>query len=89
MRALSESAHNAGVRLVVDARASALIDAQQRVVDVRLMMSGGPRDIRARRGIVIATGGFNRNEELVARYIPQLAQVERQGTLNDDDGSGI
>ncbi|MBK6286902.1 MAG: FAD-binding protein [Gammaproteobacteria bacterium] len=89
MRALSESAHNAGVRLVVDARASALvIDAQQRVVGVRLMMSGGPRDIRARRGVVIATGGFNRNEELVARYIPQLAQVERQGTLNDD-GSGI
>ena len=38
MRALSESAHNAGVRLVVDARASAL------VIDCLLYTSPRPRD---------------------------------------------
>ncbi len=51
----------------------------------------GPRAIRIRGGVILATGGFIHNEAMVAEYCP-LAHIPdpawRIGTPNDD-GSGI
>ncbi|WP_214102621.1 FAD-dependent oxidoreductase [Acrocarpospora catenulata] len=47
----------------------------------------GGRRITARYGVVLASGGFSRNPELVARFAPQCAQaVAMGGAGNDGDG---
>jgi hypothetical protein len=43
---------------------------QGRVVGARVLNNGSPQTIRARRGVILAAGGFERNAELRARYLP-------------------
>ena len=47
-----------GVEPVTGARALELIVEEGRVVGVRIDMKGDPVDVRARKGVIIATGGF-------------------------------
>lgn len=51
-----------------------------------------PRLIRARRGVILSTGGFNHNREMVAEHRPALAPhytiLLRLGSMGDD-GSGV
>jgi 3-oxo-5alpha-steroid 4-dehydrogenase len=44
--------------------------------------------IRARKGVVLATGGFYANQNMVKEYAPQFVGGSPLGTLTDD-GSGI
>ncbi|MDP9143008.1 MAG: FAD-binding protein [Pseudomonadota bacterium] len=44
--------------------------------------------VRARRGVILSTGGFIFNREMVNRYAPKYAQTLRLGTAGCD-GSGI
>lgn len=89
MRALTRKAEELRIRALYSARATALIvDPTGRIVGVRIKQLGEERNVRAQRGVILATGGFNMNEEMVARYAPQLTEVTRHGTSNDD-GSGI
>jgi 3-oxo-5alpha-steroid 4-dehydrogenase len=44
--------------------------------------------VKARRGVILATGGFIRNAEMVARYAPAFRTGTPMGTVGDD-GSGI
>lgn len=41
-----------------------------RVVGARVLNNGLPQTIRARRGVILASGGFERNAEMRARYLP-------------------
>lgn len=88
MRMLIRKADEIGVRSMCNTRAIGLIVDQGRVIGVRARQLGEERSVLARRGVILATGGFNMNEELVARYMPVLSQVTRHGTPHDD-GSGI
>ncbi len=60
-----------------------------RVTGVRAMRGGEPVLIRARRGVLLATGGFERNEEMRRRY--QRAPVGTQWTTGaaGNTGDGI
>jgi 3-oxosteroid 1-dehydrogenase len=42
--------------------------ARTRVTGVRVLRDGQPAVVRARRGVILAAGGFERNAELRARY---------------------
>jgi fumarate reductase flavoprotein subunit len=67
----------AGAELVFDTRAVAFIlDAEDRVVGVRTRdeVGGIVTDIRARR-ILLATGDFIANQEMVARNLPQWSML--------------
>jgi 3-oxo-5alpha-steroid 4-dehydrogenase len=44
--------------------------------------------VKARKGVVLAAGGFIRNAEMVARYAPAFRSGTPMGTMGDD-GSGI
>jgi len=59
-----------------------------RVTGVRVTRGGEPRLIRARRGVLIATGGFERNEEMRRRYqrAPIGTEWTTGGTGNTGDG---
>lgn len=49
------------------------------VVGVTLEESGRLEDVHARRGVVIATGGFSRSEELLHTFVPHQSKAMRVG----------
>ncbi|WP_092804014.1 FAD-dependent oxidoreductase [Rhodococcus globerulus] len=88
MAKLSEqvAAHNIGVH--TDTYATRLIMDGIRVVGVSARSFGKTVTYRARRGVVLTTGGFADNAEMVAQHAPQLVGL---GVNSDggDDGRGI
>ncbi|MGD0749388.1 MAG: FAD-dependent oxidoreductase [Acidimicrobiales bacterium] len=91
MERLGAAVSASGARVVADARAEALVVDDGDVVGVRVRTDDGLRSIRARGGVILATGGFIHNEAMVAEHCP-LAHVPdaawRIGTPADD-GRGI
>ena len=91
MERLGAAVSSSGARVVADAGAEALIVDGGEIVGLLVRTDDGPRAIRARGGVILATGGFIHNEAMVAEYCP-LAHVPdpawRIGTPNDD-GRGI
>lgn len=90
---LSERAEALGVRIVCDAAAQTLLrgdGADGPIVGVRYRSFENVRAVRAQRGVLLATGHFTGNVEMLARYCPQLAdeRVHKQ-TTPYDDGAGI
>ncbi len=45
--------------------------------------------MKATRGVVLATGGFVHNDEMLAKHAPQLLQCNYKVGTEGDDGSGI
>jgi len=88
MEALVAAGAEAGVRTVVDTRATSLVVEDGRVVGVRVRQYGVERELRARRGVVLTTGGFVDDERMLADHAPALLG---HGKVSDglDDGSGI
>jgi 3-oxosteroid 1-dehydrogenase len=58
-----------GVAPVTDARAVELIAADGRIVGVRITHDGSDIRVRAHRGVVLGTGGFEWDERLVEAYL--------------------
>ena len=80
-----------GVAFSFDSRVTSLIRNEARaVVGVRYRQAGHDHDVRATRGVILATGGFEWNRNLVERYTPLLA-LEGVVPLGAPtaDGSGI
>jgi len=57
-----------GVPVWLDTPLTSLVSTDGRVTGVRVVRDGKPTMIRARRGVLIATGGFERNEEMRRQY---------------------
>lgn len=77
------------VAVVTDARALQLVVARDAaVVGVAVRRLGETRLVRARRGVVVATGGFAADPVMGTRYVPALIGHSLVGT-DTDDGSGI
>jgi succinate dehydrogenase/fumarate reductase flavoprotein subunit len=91
MECFSTAVSESPARVVADARAESLVVDDRDVVGVLVHVDDGTRAIRARGGVILATGGFIHNEAMVAEHCP-LAHVPdaawRIGTPNDD-GRGI
>ena len=79
-----------GVRASYDSVATALIvDDGNGICGVAIRQAGQMRHLRARRGVILATGGFGMNRDMLAEYFPDLpASAEPLGTPYTD-GSGI
>ncbi|MEB8339602.1 FAD-dependent oxidoreductase [Streptomyces endophyticus] len=89
MDKLAAAARTAGARCHTDTRVAALIvDDDGRVVGVTARRYGEDVAYRARRGVVLTTGGFVDNEEMLADHAPHLLG---HGKVSDglDDGDGI
>ena len=63
-----------------------LTTADGRVTGVTVTRDGQPVVIRARRGVLLATGGFERNDEMRSRY--QRAPVATQWTVGSPGNTG-
>lgn len=89
MEKLTAACTDAGVTTHADTRASALVvDDSGRVVGVVAKQYGKALFYKARRGVVLTTGGFVDNEEMLADHAPALLG---HGKVSDglDDGDGI
>lgn len=89
MEKLVGAAREAGAIARTDTRATALIvEDDGRVAGVTARQYGEERTYRARRGVVLTTGGFVDNEEMLAHHAPALLG---HGKVSDglDDGGGI
>src|SRR5262249_5392714 len=90
MEKLIARANALGVRSELDAHGHTPVGDGSRVVGVLYDVFGRRCAARARRAVVLATGHFTANEEMLRQYCPKLAdpRMTRQMTPNDD-GSGI
>src|SRR5277367_4215000 len=80
-----------GARIVVDANVKNLIaEGAGRIIGVKYKTFEGDRYVRARKGVLISTGGFGMNKEMSLQYSPLLAD-ERVAIVGSTyaDGSGI
>jgi 3-oxo-5alpha-steroid 4-dehydrogenase len=74
MEGLIATALKLGAKIVCDANARQLIvDPAGRVVGLRYSVFGVDRYVRADKGVVIATGGFGMNQEMLEQYCPDFA----------------
>lgn len=89
MEKLVAAAEGAVAAVQADTLATALIvDDSGRVVGVTARRHGRDLAFRARKGVVLTTGGFADNEEMLADHAPHLIGHDK---VSDglDDGSGI
>jgi succinate dehydrogenase/fumarate reductase flavoprotein subunit len=77
-------------RVRSDARCIALVrGAEGRIEGVRVRSAGREETIRARRAVLLCTGGFVNDKEMLALHAPLLARCKFRVGAEGDDGSGI
>jgi 3-oxo-5alpha-steroid 4-dehydrogenase len=89
MEPLVARAEQLGVKAEYGVRVDRLcVESDGRVAGVMGMRYGEPFAVRARRGVVLAAGGFTYNDDMVGRYAPEV--VTRYGAaIEQHDGHAI
>ena len=88
MDKLAAAVKAAGARELFDVYAERLVVEEGRVVGVVAKQYGEEKAIRARQAVVLTTGGFVDDEEMLALHAPRLVGFDKVSSGNDD-GSGI
>ena len=90
MRALLAAAERAGVQVRTGIVAQGLVrESDGRVAGLRVEQHGAAKYLRAKRGVVLAAGGFIHNAEMLARHSPELAACRPHWGRAGDLGDGI
>jgi 3-oxo-5alpha-steroid 4-dehydrogenase len=90
MEAILRGTEEAGASVVNDCWVERLVvDEAGRVVGVYGRVFGEPLAVRARRGVLLAAGGFIANKEMLARHAPDLLHCNYEVGTAADDGRGI
>jgi len=90
MEAILRATLAVGARVVNECRAERLIQRDDgRVVGVEALRQRERVRVKARRGVVLATGGFVFNKGMLAKHAPALLQCNYPTGTPGDDGSGI
>lgn len=89
MKPLVDTALAAGARALYDIRAQRLVvESDGRVVGVVARQYGTEIALRARRGVVLATGSFAYNEAMVTQFAPRIAG-RPAASVEQHDGQSI
>jgi len=89
MTTLIAKAADLGVRVESDVRVQRLVvDETGRVVGIVTTRFGAPLTVRARGGVVLATGSFAYNDEMMQAHAPRLYK-RPAATVEEHDGRGI
>lgn len=90
MEQLMARCRQAGFDTLFDCRAVGLVTAADgRVVGLRATQPGRALHIAARRGVILATGGFQMNTAMVTTHLPHLSGNSEAIGIPYNDGSGI
>jgi 3-oxosteroid 1-dehydrogenase len=87
--ALRRSLLDRQTRLWLNCALEALIEADGRVQGARLQYAGQSLRVQTRHGVVIAAGGFERNQQMREQYHPQPSQAAWSATPPHNSGDGI
>ena len=80
---------DAGVPVHYETELTGLVVEDGRVVGVRVERDGATHEVRARHGVVLGSGGFERNLEMRERYQPSPTSVEWTTGSQNNTGGGI
>jgi len=74
VKAIEERAKRKGVEILLRHRSTKLITDPQtgKVIGVKVEVKDGTKYFKAKRAVIIASGGFGRNREMVAEYAPDM-----------------
>lgn len=90
MEALIERCTEAGVDVLPDTRATELLsDEGGRIVGARLRSGGEEFEVRARGGVILATGGYQMNAAMMEKSASFLVKAAEPIGTPYSDGSGI
>jgi len=90
MKHLCASTERSGARIETNHRVSDLVvDPDGGVVGVVATHFGTERHLRARGGVVLTTGGFVLDDEMLKRHVPRALRCQMRVAGDGDDGSGI
>lgn len=89
MEHLVAAALGAGATLSADTRVHRLVLDDGHVVGVQATRFGETLSLRARRGVVLAAGGFIFNEDMLRTHCPPLARGTFKVGTEGDDGRAI
>ena len=78
---------DAGVPVHYETELTDLLIEDGRVVGVHVVHHGSPTTIRARRGVILGSGGFEKNLEMREKYQPQPTSIDwTTGSVNNTGG---
>jgi 3-oxosteroid 1-dehydrogenase len=80
---------DAGVPVHYDTELTDLLIEDGRVTGVRVLRDGVPTTIHARRGVILGSGGFERNLEMREKYQPHPTSVDWTTGSEFNTGGGI
>jgi succinate dehydrogenase/fumarate reductase flavoprotein subunit len=90
MEAILRGGEAAGARVLGDCPVERLIrDERGRVVGVAALHEQREIFVQARRGVLLAAGGFISNKDMLARHAPDLLSCNYEVGTVGDDGRGI
>lgn len=90
MRALLAACEAEGIETICNAAVTGLeTNPDGRVTGVRATIEGSRQRIAARRGVVIATGSFTNNADLVQKWLPLLSETSSPLGVPSNDGAGL
>jgi succinate dehydrogenase/fumarate reductase flavoprotein subunit len=84
VRRLEQSARRKGVQILLRHEMKSIIRTQAnsgRVLGIAVAQSGGPMNIQARKGVIIATGGHTGNVDFRRTFDPRLTEEYQQACL--------
>jgi 3-oxosteroid 1-dehydrogenase len=80
---------DAGVPIAYETELTDLVIENGRVVGVKVLRDGTAEVIRARRGVILGSGGFEKNLEMREKYQPQPTSVDWTTGAPSNEGGGI
>ncbi|MCH2170606.1 FAD-dependent oxidoreductase [Myxococcota bacterium] len=90
MQSLLEAAEGLGVKVAYESYIERVVmDESGRVVGAIATIDGQEKAVRARRGVLLTTGGFIHDRGMVERYAPRILDCFPPLGENTEDGSGI
>jgi len=90
MEKLVAAVEAGSARVALNHRCVALVrESDGRVVGAVAETFGEERAVRARRGVILTTGGFIHNDGMIAAHAPRVRQCKIRVGAEGDDGSGI
>ena len=78
-----------GIPLWLETAMQSLRQEGDRVVGVEVLRQGRPHTLRARRGVVLACGGFESNQSMRELYLPKPTRAEWTAAPPINTGDGI
>src|SRR5690242_462554 len=80
---------DAGVPVEYETELTDLVIENGRVVGVKVLKDGVASEIRATRGVILGSGGFEKNLEMREKYQPQPTSVDWTTGAPSNQGGGI